>query len=118
MLWGFAEVACTIIAASIPTLRVLFVDENGPRSMPSLRIHFTDKSGTRSRATRQAALSQAVSRTAAAADPQKLDDKSDRSIIGTPVGPRTTNDLAALEEGAGSSDGGKIVSYETVTQEK
>ncbi|KAK3372343.1 putative integral membrane protein [Podospora didyma] len=45
VLWGFAEVVCTIIAASIPTMRALFHNPSKAHDLPSLRVDITAKTG-------------------------------------------------------------------------
>ncbi|KAK3694219.1 hypothetical protein B0T22DRAFT_64439 [Podospora appendiculata] len=71
-IWGFAEVSCCIMAASIPTLRALFSPAaTANRQMPTLEVNITSGDSGESGAYDD---SQPASR-------GRKDDRSDRSIL-------------------------------------
>ncbi|KAK3363249.1 hypothetical protein B0T25DRAFT_33881 [Lasiosphaeria hispida] len=72
VIWGFAEVASTIIATCIPTMRALFVHRTSTSQLPSLQLNVADKG----------AVAFSSNRPAPIPDHERRDNMSDRSILG------------------------------------
>ncbi|KAK3938425.1 putative integral membrane protein [Diplogelasinospora grovesii] len=120
VLWGFAEVACTIMAASIPMLRALFRGDRRTREMPSLHVDITSKK------TGVTASSRAHEPGSGGSNNDlergQKDDRSDRSILATPASSsgtaQTHENESASAIGQSESNNADTITHEMDTLER
>ncbi|KAK0730087.1 hypothetical protein B0H67DRAFT_23334 [Lasiosphaeris hirsuta] len=108
VIWGFAEVACTIIATCIPTMRALFVHRTSTSQLPSLQLNADN-----------GAVAFSSNRPPPILDHERRDNMSDRSILGlaeasgsSSLGSTSPKTGAMLNEKSQSNRNQRVIMYE------